>query len=120
MTKKHVPVFLNDELVGRAEIFDLDATIKILLTNDRVMPALMDDSFRNLSIGWASVVKPKEPLEQLKIVHFSIRGHVAMCDECYRCFNMFENDKTVLYKHSGEHGSVTSVITVVPERDLRR
>lgn len=120
MTKKHVPVFLNDELVGRAEIFDLDATIKILLTNDRVMPALMADEFRYLSIGWGYVVKPTEGLKQLQIANFSMRGHIAMCDDCYRCFNMFDHDKTALYAHGREHGAESTVITVVPERDLRR
>ncbi len=120
MTKKHVPVYLNDDLVGRAEIFDLDGSIKIILSDERVMPELMNDSFRHLSIGWAYVKKPTDGLARLQIANFSMRGHIAMCDDCYRCFNMFENDKTALYAHGREHGAESTVITVVPERDVRR
>lgn len=120
MTKKHVPVYLNHDLVGRAEIFDDDQSIRILLSDLRVMPALMNDSFRHLSIEWASVLTPTNGPTKPQIANFSMRGHIAMCDDCYRCFNMFENDKTALYGHGREHGANSTVITVVSERDLRR
>lgn len=59
MTKKNVPVFVNDKVVGRAEIFDLDGTITITLHDPNVMPRLMSDGFRSLAIGWEEAVQPK-------------------------------------------------------------
>jgi hypothetical protein len=115
----HIPVVLDydyDKLVGVGTLSDSSVEMVISVKHQELLNTIRklseEGGFRgvSLSVIWAEA----KPVESNDTISFTIRGHIAMCSECYRCFDMLENDSSSLQSHGVGHGASGTITTVLP------
>lgn len=125
----HIPILFNDDpaqIVGVGKLSESAVEMTISIQNQTFLQQIrglaQDGLLESMSLSYsaarpvleAKLVDVDPQLTQLEMANFSIRGHIAMCDECYRCFDMLQHDSAVLYDHGRKHGASGTVTTVLP------